>query len=78
MSILQDPEKCDRQTHRQTDTQSATLQPTQNKHNPRLRHGQKFSTRRPCQVFTRRIAEALGINPRNDAEPVLTSSIFAE
>ncbi|KAH3879286.1 hypothetical protein DPMN_003189 [Dreissena polymorpha] len=46
---------------------------TRHKHNPRLRHGQIISTRRPKRVFTRRIAVALGIDPRNDAESVLTS-----
>ncbi|KAH3751407.1 hypothetical protein DPMN_185963 [Dreissena polymorpha] len=39
----------------------------------RLRHGQIISQRRPNCVFTRRIAVALGIDPRNDAESVLTS-----
>ncbi|KAH3848980.1 hypothetical protein DPMN_091365 [Dreissena polymorpha] len=48
------------------------------KHNPRLRHGQIISTRPPNRVFTRRIAVAIGIDPRNDAESVLTSRTFAE
>ena len=48
------------------------------KHNPWLRHGQIISPRRPNRVFTRRIAVALGIDPRNDAESVLTSRTFAE
>ncbi|KAH3836149.1 hypothetical protein DPMN_109519 [Dreissena polymorpha] len=45
-----------------------TVQPKRHKHNPRLRHGQIISQRRPNRVFTRRIAVALGIDPRNDAE----------
>ncbi|KAH3895413.1 hypothetical protein DPMN_019577 [Dreissena polymorpha] len=56
---------------------SQILQPTRHKLNPRLRHGQIISTR-PNRVFTRRIAVALGIYPRNDAESVLTSRTFAE
>ena len=55
-----------------------TVQPKRHKHNPRLRHGQIISPRRPNRVFTRRIAVALGIDPRNDAESVLTSRTFAE
>ncbi|KAH3890152.1 hypothetical protein DPMN_014224 [Dreissena polymorpha] len=54
------------------DCKNLKVQPTRNKHYPWLCHGQKFSTRRPCRVFTRRIAEAIGIDPRNDAESVLT------
>ncbi|KAH3895362.1 hypothetical protein DPMN_019525 [Dreissena polymorpha] len=34
--------------------------------------------RRPNRVFTRRIAVALSIDPRNDAESVFTSRTFAE
>ncbi|KAH3855793.1 hypothetical protein DPMN_098362 [Dreissena polymorpha] len=56
----------------------ATVQPTRHKHNPLLRHGQIITTRRTNRVFTRRIALALGIDPRNDAESVLTSRTFAE
>ncbi|KAH3721675.1 hypothetical protein DPMN_064622 [Dreissena polymorpha] len=55
-----------------------TVQPTQHKHNPRLHHGQIISMRRPNRVFTWRIAVALGIDPRNDAESVLISRTFAE
>ncbi|KAH3752456.1 hypothetical protein DPMN_187073 [Dreissena polymorpha] len=55
-----------------------TVQPKRHKHNPRLRHGQIISPRRPNRVFTRRIAVALGIDPRNDAESVLTTRTFAE
>ncbi|KAH3867376.1 hypothetical protein DPMN_030502 [Dreissena polymorpha] len=58
--------------------QDPNLQLTRHKHNPRLRHGQIISTRRPNRVFTRHIAVALGINPRNDAESVLTSRTFVE
>ncbi|KAH3700329.1 hypothetical protein DPMN_075305 [Dreissena polymorpha] len=54
------------------------VQPKRHKHNPRLRHGQIISPRRPNRVFTRRIAVAFGIDPRNDAESVLTSRTFAE
>ncbi|KAH3696203.1 hypothetical protein DPMN_083668 [Dreissena polymorpha] len=54
------------------------VQPTRHKHNPRLRHGQIISTRPSNRVFTRRIAVAIGIDPRNDAESVLTSRTFAE
>ncbi|KAH3820669.1 hypothetical protein DPMN_122417, partial [Dreissena polymorpha] len=54
-----------------------SVQPKRHKHNPRLRHGQIISPRRPNRVFTRRIAVALGIDPRNDAESVLTSRTFA-
>ncbi|KAH3809214.1 hypothetical protein DPMN_137575 [Dreissena polymorpha] len=36
------------------------------------------STRQPRRVFTRRIAEAHGIDPRKDAESILTSCTFAE
>ncbi|KAH3788013.1 hypothetical protein DPMN_166141 [Dreissena polymorpha] len=43
-----------------------TLQPTRNKHNPWSHHSQNH--RRPRHVFTRRIAQALNINPRNNAE----------
>ncbi|KAH3705685.1 hypothetical protein DPMN_080762 [Dreissena polymorpha] len=50
-----------------------TVQPRRNKHYPRLRHGKIISTRRPNRVFTRKIAAALGIVPRNDAEPVSSS-----
>ncbi|KAH3780769.1 hypothetical protein DPMN_158591 [Dreissena polymorpha] len=56
----------------------ATVQPKRHKLNPRLRHGQIISPRRPSRVFTRRIAVALGIDPRNDSESVLTSRTFAE
>ncbi|KAH3787971.1 hypothetical protein DPMN_166098 [Dreissena polymorpha] len=35
-------------------------------------------TRRPRRVFTRRIAEARGIDPRKDAESILTSRTFTE
>ncbi|KAH3718117.1 hypothetical protein DPMN_060916, partial [Dreissena polymorpha] len=55
-----------------------TVQPKRHKHNPRLRHGQIISPRRPNRVFTRRIAVALGIDPRSDAESVLTSRTFAD
>ncbi|KAH3853370.1 hypothetical protein DPMN_095892 [Dreissena polymorpha] len=54
------------------------IQPTRNKHNPRLRYGQKLSTQWLCRVFTRHIAEAHGINPCNDAKSVLTLCTFAE
>ncbi|KAH3894559.1 hypothetical protein DPMN_018717, partial [Dreissena polymorpha] len=54
------------------------FQPKRHKHNPRLRHGQIISTQRPSRVFRRRIAVALGIDPHNDAESVLTSRTFAE
>ncbi|KAH3879440.1 hypothetical protein DPMN_003343 [Dreissena polymorpha] len=37
-----------------------------------------FRPRRPNRVFTRHIAVALGIDPRNDAESVLTTRTFAE
>ncbi|KAH3891925.1 hypothetical protein DPMN_016035 [Dreissena polymorpha] len=47
------------------------------KHYPRSRHSQKISTRRPRRVFTRRIAEACGIDPRNNAESVVTLRTFA-
>ncbi|KAH3801823.1 hypothetical protein DPMN_155485 [Dreissena polymorpha] len=53
----------------------SVLQPKQ-KHNPRLRHGQIISTRRPNRVLTRRIAVALGIDPRNDAESVVNLAYF--
>ncbi|KAH3865223.1 hypothetical protein DPMN_028262 [Dreissena polymorpha] len=46
--------------------------PKRHKHNPRLRHGQIISPRRPNRVFTRRIAVALSIDPRNDAESTVT------
>ncbi|KAH3896488.1 hypothetical protein DPMN_020665 [Dreissena polymorpha] len=52
--------------------------PRRNKHYPQLRHGKIIRTRRPNRVFTRRIATALGIVPRNDAEPVSTSRTFVE
>ncbi|KAH3878380.1 hypothetical protein DPMN_002270 [Dreissena polymorpha] len=39
---------------------------------------QVTSMRRPNRVFTWRIAVALGIDPRKDAESVLTSRTFAE
>ncbi|KAH3878187.1 hypothetical protein DPMN_002073 [Dreissena polymorpha] len=55
-----------------------TVQPRRNKHYPRLRHGKIISTWRSNCVFTRQIAAALGIVPRNDAEPVSTSRTFAE
>ncbi|KAH3790993.1 hypothetical protein DPMN_169202 [Dreissena polymorpha] len=54
------------------------VQPTRHKQNPGLCHGQIISPRRPNRVFTRRIAVALDINPRNDTESVLTSRTFAE
>ncbi|KAH3835653.1 hypothetical protein DPMN_109011 [Dreissena polymorpha] len=38
----------------------------------------KGSPRRPNRVITRRIAVALSIDPRNDAESVLTSRTFAD
>ncbi|KAH3895388.1 hypothetical protein DPMN_019658 [Dreissena polymorpha] len=60
------------------DIQHLLYKPTRNKHNPRLRHGQKLSMRRPCQVFTRRIAEALGIDLGNNAKSDLTSRTCAE
>ncbi|KAH3878815.1 hypothetical protein DPMN_002715 [Dreissena polymorpha] len=44
--------------------------PKRHKQTPRLRHGHIISPRRPNRVFTRRIAVALGIDPRNDAESV--------
>ncbi|KAH3879669.1 hypothetical protein DPMN_003575 [Dreissena polymorpha] len=68
----------DRQTDGQTGSAITTVQPKRHKHNPRLRHGQIISPRRPNRVFTRRIAVALGIDPGNDAESVLTSRTFAE
>ncbi|KAH3707720.1 hypothetical protein DPMN_067131 [Dreissena polymorpha] len=61
-----------------SDGTEVAVQPTWNKHNLRLRLGQKFSTRRPCRVFMQRFAEALGTDLRNDAESVLTSRTFAE
>ncbi|KAH3822401.1 hypothetical protein DPMN_124179 [Dreissena polymorpha] len=54
-----------------------TVQPTLHKHNPRL-HGQIISTLRPNRVVMRHIAMALGIDPRNDAESVLTSRTFTD
>ncbi|KAH3874020.1 hypothetical protein DPMN_037261 [Dreissena polymorpha] len=54
------------------------LQPKRHKHNPRLRHGQIISPRRLNRVFTGRIAVALGIDPRYDAESVLTTRTFAD
>ncbi|KAH3855445.1 hypothetical protein DPMN_098012 [Dreissena polymorpha] len=64
-------ETCTAQTSPNTST--GTVQPNRHKQNPRLRHGQIISPRRPNRVFTRRIAVALGIDPRNDAESVLTT-----
>ncbi|KAH3855524.1 hypothetical protein DPMN_098092 [Dreissena polymorpha] len=69
-------ETCTAQTSPNTST--GTVQPKRHKHNPRLRHGQIISPRRPNRVFTRRIAVALGIDPRNDAESVLTTRTFAD
>ncbi|KAH3771064.1 hypothetical protein DPMN_172364 [Dreissena polymorpha] len=48
------------------------------KQNLRQHHGQIISTRRPNRVLTRRIAVALGIDQRIDAESVFTSRTFAE
>ncbi|KAH3786309.1 hypothetical protein DPMN_164415 [Dreissena polymorpha] len=55
---------------------SGVSQPTQNKHNPRSRHGQNFSALRPGRVFTQRIAEARGIDPRNEAESLENFNII--
>ncbi|KAH3878851.1 hypothetical protein DPMN_002752 [Dreissena polymorpha] len=71
-----DGQMTDKDGHKSSPEQSVQLK--RHKHNPRLRHGQIISMRRPNRVFTRRIAVALGINPRNDAESVLTSRTFAE
>ncbi|KAH3882155.1 hypothetical protein DPMN_006086 [Dreissena polymorpha] len=50
--------------------------PKRHKHNPRLRHGQIISMPWPNRVFMRRIAVALGIDPRNDAESVVNLAYF--
>ncbi|KAH3822331.1 hypothetical protein DPMN_124108 [Dreissena polymorpha] len=54
------------------------VQQKRHKQNLRLHHGQIISTRRPNRVLTRRIAVALGIDQRIDAESVFTSRTFAE
>ncbi|KAH3708769.1 hypothetical protein DPMN_068228 [Dreissena polymorpha] len=51
-----------------TSEERLTVQPMRHKHNPRLRHGQIISTRQLNRVFTRRIAVALCIEPRNYAD----------
>ncbi|KAH3717111.1 hypothetical protein DPMN_059889 [Dreissena polymorpha] len=59
----------DGRTDRRTSTQYPNFfSEKRGDNNLQLRHGQKLSARRPCRVFTRPIAETLGIDPRNNAE----------